>query len=95
MSVRDVKFDEDLIRRYDRSGPRYTSYPTAVQFTDEFGLEEYRTTAKASNEDPIMMTGSWRRLLRKNPWTTTPTTIWRSKSTIWACRDGHGISATR
>ena len=53
MSVRDVKFDEDLIRRYDRTGPRYTSYPTAVQFTDEFGEEEYKTAARNSNEDPI------------------------------------------
>ena len=26
-------FDPDLLRRYDRPGPRYTSYPTAPQFT--------------------------------------------------------------
>ena len=25
----------DLIRRYDGRGPRYTSYPTAVQFSDD------------------------------------------------------------
>ncbi|MDF2182887.1 oxygen-independent coproporphyrinogen III oxidase [Neptuniibacter sp. CAU 1671] len=27
-----IKWDLDLIKRYDLSGPRYTSYPTAVQF---------------------------------------------------------------
>jgi oxygen-independent coproporphyrinogen-3 oxidase len=27
-----IKWDLDLIRRYDLSGPRYTSYPTAIQF---------------------------------------------------------------
>ncbi len=27
-----VQFDPELMRRYDREGPRYTSYPTAVQF---------------------------------------------------------------
>ncbi|MDE2305823.1 MAG: oxygen-independent coproporphyrinogen III oxidase [Gammaproteobacteria bacterium] len=27
-----VLFDTELMRRYDREGPRYTSYPTAVQF---------------------------------------------------------------
>ncbi|NJM42766.1 MAG: hypothetical protein HC853_19525 [Anaerolineae bacterium] len=27
----------DLLRRYDRPGPRYTSYPTAVEFTEEVG----------------------------------------------------------
>jgi oxygen-independent coproporphyrinogen III oxidase len=26
------RWDADLIRRYDKAGPRYTSYPTAVQF---------------------------------------------------------------
>jgi oxygen-independent coproporphyrinogen-3 oxidase len=34
-------FDADLIRRYDRSGPRYTSYPTADRFTDRFGASDY------------------------------------------------------
>ncbi len=44
-----VIFDPDLIRRYDKSGPRYTSYPTAVQFTDAFGEEAYRAWAARSN----------------------------------------------
>ncbi len=30
----DVCFDQDLIVRYGGRGPRYTSYPTALQFTD-------------------------------------------------------------
>jgi len=29
-------FDQELINRYDRAGPRYTSYPTAVEFHNEF-----------------------------------------------------------
>ncbi|WP_404364723.1 oxygen-independent coproporphyrinogen III oxidase [Marinobacter sp.] len=29
-------WDEALIRRYDLSGPRYTSYPTAVEFTADY-----------------------------------------------------------
>jgi len=45
-----LEFDTDLIRRYDTSGPRYTSYPTAVQFTEEFGEDEYREWARRSNE---------------------------------------------
>ncbi len=48
-----VQFDVDLIRRYDRSGPRYTSYPTAVSFTDDFTEESYRAAVQRSNEDPI------------------------------------------
>ena len=40
-----VQFDADLVRRYDRPGPRYTSYPTAVQFHDGFREAEYRAAA--------------------------------------------------
>jgi oxygen-independent coproporphyrinogen-3 oxidase len=45
-----VEFDADLIRRYDKAGPRYTSYPTAVQFHDGFGETRYRELAARSNE---------------------------------------------
>jgi oxygen-independent coproporphyrinogen-3 oxidase len=31
----------DLLQRYDRPGPRYTSYPTAPLFNDAFGPAEY------------------------------------------------------
>jgi oxygen-independent coproporphyrinogen-3 oxidase len=46
-------FDPDLLRRYDRPGPRYTSYPTAPQFAAGFGEAELREAALASNGDPI------------------------------------------
>ena len=48
-----VDFDAALIRRYDKSGPRYTSYPTAVQFHDGFGEEDYRQWVVLSNGEPI------------------------------------------
>jgi oxygen-independent coproporphyrinogen-3 oxidase len=32
----------DLLRKYDRPGPRYTSYPTAVEFNDAFDEAAYR-----------------------------------------------------
>lgn len=46
-------FDPELLRRYDRPGPRYTSYPTAPQFSASFGEAELREAAQASNGDPI------------------------------------------
>ena len=46
-------FDAELIRRYDQSGPRYTSYPTAAQFHDDISEDEYKKWAQHSNEDPI------------------------------------------
>lgn len=42
-------FDQELIRRYDTSGPRYTSYPTATQFHEGFGEAQYRTAAQFTN----------------------------------------------
>lgn len=42
-------FDPELIARYDQAGPRYTSYPTAVQFHDGFGPADYEQAARASN----------------------------------------------
>lgn len=45
--------DAELLRRHDRPGPRYTSYPTAPQFAPDFGEAALRTTIAASNGDPI------------------------------------------
>ena len=48
-----VEFDADLLARYDVVGPRYTSYPTAPNFREDFGEAQYRIAARESNEDPI------------------------------------------
>lgn len=45
--------DSDLLRRHDRPGPRYTSYPTAPQFDDGFGEAGLMQAITASNGDPI------------------------------------------
>lgn len=42
-------FDPDLLRRHDRPGPRYTSYPTAPHFHDGFGEHALRAAIAASN----------------------------------------------
>jgi oxygen-independent coproporphyrinogen-3 oxidase len=43
-----VDFNADLMRRYDRAGPRYTSYPTALQFRDEIEVGDYERAAATS-----------------------------------------------
>lgn len=48
-----LEFDPDLIARYDGTGPRYTSYPTAPQFHGGFDEAALRAAAKASNDEPI------------------------------------------
>jgi len=50
------QFDWDLIRRYDTRGPRYTSYPTALQFNDRFSPSDYEAQVRRSNDtgsDPL------------------------------------------
>ncbi|HXF65150.1 MAG TPA: oxygen-independent coproporphyrinogen III oxidase [Burkholderiales bacterium] len=44
-----TEFDAELVRRFDRPGPRYTSYPTADRFVEAFGPEAYRTWAARRN----------------------------------------------
>jgi oxygen-independent coproporphyrinogen-3 oxidase len=44
-------FDAALIQRYDRLGPRYTSYPSALQFTDAFDAAAYGAAAERSRCD--------------------------------------------
>lgn len=44
-----IQFDAELIKRYNQTGPRYTSYPTAVQFDEAFGLADYVAAAERSN----------------------------------------------
>jgi oxygen-independent coproporphyrinogen-3 oxidase len=39
----------ELIARYDRPGPRYTSYPTAVEFSEEVGPAEYEARLEEAN----------------------------------------------
>lgn len=42
-------FDRALIARYDGRGPRYTSYPTVLQFRDDFGEAGLAAAIAASN----------------------------------------------
>lgn len=44
-----ITYDLDLIRRYDQSGPRYTSYPTAVEFHSGFDEAAYRAACADTN----------------------------------------------
>ena len=41
-SFQELIFDPQVIRRFDVSGPRYTSYPTADRFVEAFDAEAYR-----------------------------------------------------
>ncbi len=44
-----LQFDLALIHRYDKSGPRYTSYPTALELHEGFSDADYREHIAKSN----------------------------------------------
>lgn len=45
-----IQFDREMLLKYDRPGPRYTSYPTAPHFEDGFGHAEYTRLLERSAE---------------------------------------------
>jgi len=44
--------DIEILKKYDRPGPRYTSYPTAPHFHSGFGPNEFREVIEESNITP-------------------------------------------
>ena len=48
-----IEFDSELLRRYDKPGPRYTSYPTAPAFAPDFGVAQLRDQVLRTNQEPI------------------------------------------
>ena len=47
-----LTFNRALVEKYDRPGPRYTSYPTAPQFHQAFAEDDYKRAAALSNQAP-------------------------------------------
>ncbi|MBD2342912.1 oxygen-independent coproporphyrinogen III oxidase [Anabaena subtropica] len=45
----NVKFDADLLRKYDQSLPRYTSYPPATEFRENFAQADFTDAIAIGN----------------------------------------------
>ncbi len=53
-----IRVTPELLRKYDRPGPRYTSYPTAVEFSSAYDASAYfRSLEEASRhpDDPLSL----------------------------------------
>ncbi|RLL51369.1 oxygen-independent coproporphyrinogen III oxidase [Mariprofundus sp. EBB-1] len=50
-------FNLEIIKKYDKAGPRYTSYPTAPMFHTGIGAKQYRDTLQrvASDDAPLSL----------------------------------------
>jgi len=53
----ELSVGEEFVARYNRPGPRYTSYPTAPVWTDAFGVKEYEEAIAAaeSKNSPVSL----------------------------------------
>ena len=48
---RTLEFDAELLARYDPTGPRYTSYPSAAEFHSGFDAKTYREAVRSRPAD--------------------------------------------
>ncbi|MFM2486064.1 oxygen-independent coproporphyrinogen III oxidase [Celerinatantimonas yamalensis] len=55
MSTFTVDWDQALIEKYNYAGPRYTSYPTALEFNQTFGFREFQAAAARYPERPLSL----------------------------------------
>lgn len=55
--VDEIRWDDRLIRKYDIQGPRYTSYPTAVQFhdIDPDDVDRHYSEQATASTDPLSL----------------------------------------
>ena len=48
-------FDQQLLEKYNVSGPRYTSYPTALEFHDKFTEQELEQAIATSTNNELSL----------------------------------------
>ena len=55
MSSRQIIWDQSVLDKYNYSGPRYTSYPTAVEFHEAFTVAELDIAYMQYPERPLSL----------------------------------------
>lgn len=51
LKTEKLEWDEDLLKKYNIAGPRYTSYPTALEFSEEYQVGDYLTCLHSIPKD--------------------------------------------
>ncbi|ORM68212.1 oxygen-independent coproporphyrinogen III oxidase [Pantoea rwandensis] len=55
MSSQQIEWDQPLVEKYNYAGPRYTSYPTALEFDENFGEADFRTAVERYPERSLSL----------------------------------------
>ncbi|MGL4475011.1 MAG: oxygen-independent coproporphyrinogen III oxidase [Shewanella sp.] len=50
-----ISWDQSMIEKYNYSGPRYTSYPTALEFNDAFSEQDLLQAIKTSKNNKLSL----------------------------------------
>lgn len=51
----DIIWDINLIQKYNQSGPRYTSYPTALEFNESYNDDDFKAAAARYPNKPLSL----------------------------------------
>lgn len=51
----EIIWDFDLIQKYNQSGPRYTSYPTALEFNENYHDDDFKVAAARYPDRPLSL----------------------------------------
>ncbi|AEC16528.1 coproporphyrinogen III oxidase [Gallibacterium anatis UMN179] len=51
----EILWDHNLIRKYNQSGPRYTSYPTALEFNEVYNNDDFIMAAERYPTRPLSL----------------------------------------
>lgn len=55
MSLPRIEWDQSLIEKYNYSGPRYTSYPTALEFDEHYSENQFLTAVQRYPLRPLSL----------------------------------------
>ncbi|RKF22080.1 oxygen-independent coproporphyrinogen III oxidase [Alginatibacterium sediminis] len=50
-----VSWDQELIEKYNYSGPRYTSYPTALEFKPDYSQQDFTQAVESYPDRPLSL----------------------------------------
>lgn len=51
----EIIWDLELIQKYNQSGPRYTSYPTALEFNEAYNDDDFKIAAERYPNKPLSL----------------------------------------
>ena len=54
-SKQQIVWDQAVLDKYNYSGPRYTSYPTALEFHEAFTISDYDMACTHYPERPLSL----------------------------------------